>query len=445
MCKTRDKLKKQAIRSKSELLMQAYRHIRNQVNKLNEKLKREYFTNKIASCEGDLKSTWKTINNVSNKKSKTTNISSLNIEGKHISTTADIAESINNFFCTIGEKLSDKMPSARNPLLENDYEVNPEKTRFQFYDIDTRQLEKVFSKLKTSKGCGTDGIASCFIKIALPVVSESLCDIFNLSIATGCFPDSWKIARVAPIFKNGQPDDRSNYRPISVLPVLARVFEKLIHNQLYDYLDKNDHLFLNQSGFRALHSVVTCLLNSTDDWYVNMDKGRYTANIFIDLKKAFDTVDHDILLAKLRKYGTENLELTWFTSYLTNRKQFCKVNGVFSKTEDIRCGVPQGSCLGPLLFLIYINDLPFSLKKAKVTMYADDTSISFSSSSLEDIDQTLNSELSHLKQWLLGNKLSLNVLKSQALVGVPSPKVRKLLTKLLINRSFLLVTRKLKM
>ena len=122
MCKTSDKLKKQAIRSKSELLMQAYRHIRNQVDKLNEKFKREYFTNKIASCEGDLTSTWKAINNVLNKKSKTTNISSLNIEGKHISTNADITESINNFFCTIGEKLSDKMSSARNSLLDNDFD-----------------------------------------------------------------------------------------------------------------------------------------------------------------------------------------------------------------------------------------------------------------------------------------------------------------------------------
>ena len=426
MCKARDKLKKHAVHSKSELLMQGYRHIRNQANKLNEKLKREYFTNKVASCEGDLKSTWKTINNVLNKKSKTTNISSLNIEGKNISTDADIAESINNFFCTIGETLSDKIPSARNPLLENDYEVNPEKNKFQFHVINTLQLEKIFSKFKTSKGCGTDGIASCFLKLALPVISESLCDIFNLSLATGCFPDSWKIARVAPIFKNGQPDDRSNYRPISVLPVLARVFEKIIHNQLYHYLDKNNHLFSNQSGFRALHSVVTCLLNSTDDWYVNMDNGKYTANIFIDLKKAFDTVDHDILLAKLRKYGVENLELTWFTSYLMNRKQFCKVNGVCSNTKDIRCGVPQGSCLGPLLFLIYINDLPFSLKKAKVTMYADDTSISYSSSSLEDVNQTLNSELSHLKKWLLGNKLSLNILKTQALVVGSQPKIKKI-------------------
>ena len=390
MCKARDRLKRQAIRSKSESLMQSYRQLRNQVNKLNGELKREYFTHKIASCEGDLKKTWQTINNVLNKKSKTTNIASLKIDGKHISTNAGIAESMNNFFCTIGETLSDKIAQTRNPLLENDYEVNPQKTRFKFHVIDKLQLGKVFGKFKTSKGSGTDGIASCFLKLALPVISESLCDIFNLSIATGCFPDSWKIARVAPIFKSGQPDDRSNYRPISVLPVLARVFEKLIYNQLYDYLDKNKHLFSNQSGFRALHSVVTCLLNSTDDWYLDMDNGRYTAMIFIDLKKAFDTVDHEILLAKLRKYGVDHLELAWFSSYLTNRNQFCKVNGVSSKTEGIHCGVPQGSCLGPLLFLIYINDLPFSLKKGKVTMYADDTSISYSSKSLEDINQTLN-------------------------------------------------------
>ena len=177
---------------------------------------------------------------------------------------------------------------------------------FNFHVICTSQLGKVCGKLKTSKGCGNGGIDSCFLKIALPVISESLCDIINISMATGCFPDSWKIAH---IFKSGQRDDRSNYRPRSVLPVLARVFEKLIHKQLYDYLDTNRHLFSNQSGFRALHSVVTCLLNNTDDWYVKMDDGKYTANIFIDLKKAFDTVDHDILLAKLRRYGVDNLEL----------------------------------------------------------------------------------------------------------------------------------------
>ena len=263
----------------------------------------------------------------------------------------------------------------------------------------------------------------------LPVISESFCDIFNIYITTGCFPDNWKIARVAPIFKSDQPDDRFNYRPISVLPVLARIFDKIIYNQLYDYLDKNKLLFPNQSGFKALHSTVTCLLNNTDDWYVNMDDGKYTANIFIDLKEAFDTVDHDILLAKLQKYGADNLEFAWLLSYLTNRQHYCKVHEVSSKTEDIKCGVPQGSCLGPLSFLIHINDLPFSLKKGKMMMYADDTSISYSSKNMKDINQTLNSELGYLKQWLQGNKLSLNVLKTKALVLGSKPKIKKITEK----------------
>ena len=159
--------KKRAIRTKSELLIKSYKHVRNQVNKLNGQLKRGYLTHKIASCEGDLKNTWKTINNVLDKKSKTTNISSISIEGKHISSSAAIAESLNDFFCTIGDTLGGKIPRAKNPLLENDYEVNPQKTMFNFHVIDTFQLGKVFGKLKTSKGCGNDGIASCFLKIVL--------------------------------------------------------------------------------------------------------------------------------------------------------------------------------------------------------------------------------------------------------------------------------------
>ena len=172
-----------------------------------------------------------------------------------------------------------------------------------------------------------------------------------MSIESGILPDSWKLARVTPIFKNGSTKNRSNYRPISVLPVLSRLFEKLIYDQLYEYLDSNKHLFKDQYGFRNMHSVVSCLLNCTNDWYVNIDRGKFTARIFIDLKKAFDTVDHKILLNKVRLYGIDGLEHQWFSSYLDNRRQFCRVNGVVVKRKH--CSIGHFSLNADFLLFIH--------------------------------------------------------------------------------------------
>ena len=169
-----------------------------------------------------------------------------------------------------------------------------------------------------------------------------------------------------------------------------------------------------------------------------MDTGKYTALVFIDLKKAFDTVDHDILLKKMQKYGVSGNELAWFTSYLQDRRQLCKVNGVSSRIEEIHCGLPQGSCLGPLLFIVYINDLPFCLESCQVTMYADDTSISFTAKSVNDLNVTLNKELDSLRKCLQGNKLSLNVLKTQAMVIGSRPNLKKISKKLVEPPSLLL-------
>ena len=362
---------------------------------MNTQLKREYFSEKITQSQGDLKKTWKTINQVINKKSNTTVVPNLTVEGQTIWGNKAIASSMNEYFCSIGNKLSEKIPNKANPLLSGEYPFEIPPLSFSFSAIMADKLSSTLNKMKTSHGSGHDGIASFYLKIALPVVGGSLCDLFNKSLFAGKFPEDWKIARIAPIFKSGAKDDRSNYRPISVLPFISRLFEKLIFNQFYEYLDANKSLYEHQSGFRLLHSVATALLASTNDWYLNIDKGKYTGLVFIDLKKAFDTVDHKILLQKMNMHGVTGLEHDWFTSYLENRKQFCRVDGTSSDVRRINCGVPQGSCLCPLLFLIYINDLPFSLQKSHVSIYADDTAISLSSKSIGDLQNDLN--LDHLK------------------------------------------------
>ena len=207
---------------------------------------------------------------------------------------------------------------------------------------------------------------------------------------------------------------------------MSRLFEKLVYDQLYNYLDKNKYLYTFQSGFPTLHSVVTWLLKSTNDWYVNIDNSKVNSVLFIDLKKAFDTVDHGILFAKIHHYGSNGIEHNWFCSYLNDHKQLCKVNGESSKIQSIEIGVPQGSCLGPLLFLLYINDLHFAVREAHATMYADDTTISYSSDNMEDLVVVVKSELSRLNGWLQGNKLSLNVVKTQAMIMGSKQKLSRM-------------------
>ena len=236
--------------------------------------------------------------------------------------------------------------------------------------------------------------------------------MFNTSIETSIFPESWKLARVTPIFKDGDRTDKSNYRPISVLPVLARLFKKLVANQLCQHAIYNGLLSPAQSAYRHFHYTVIHLLKNTNDWYSGLDTGRLVGLTFIDLKKAFDTVDHGIFCSKLEHYGIQQRGLAWFESYLHSRRQFCRVNGTNSKIEKMEVSVPQGSCLGPLLFPIYINDLPQASQNSAVSMYADDTSLCYQTSDINNLNDAINNDLMQLDTWLKGNKLSLNVAKT---------------------------------
>ena len=198
-----------------------------------------------------------------------------------------------------------------------------------------------------------------------------------------------------------------------MISVVAKVFERIAFDQLYTYLADNDFIYKYQSGFRTIHSTVTALLEATDSWAYNVDRGKINAVVFLDLKKAFDTVNHKILLSKLRKYGICDKAHSWFESYLDNRMQRCSVNGTLSRSCSLSCGVPQGTILGPLLFLLYINDLPSCLSNCQSRMCADDTHLTYAGFSADNIQTCLNDDLVNVSNWLIANKLTLNMTKTE--------------------------------
>ena len=320
-----------------------------------------------------------------------------------------MAEAFNDHFTNIGQVLAQEVPAA---------EVNPE---FYFshtdkaFHLKTPSLDVVFNLLRNideKKATGLDMIPSKLLKMAASIVTPSLTAIFTKSIITGIYPTEWKMARVTPVFKKGEKSDLNNYRPISVIPV----FEKIVYDQLYQYLNDNQLFSSCQTGFRSLRSTLTALLEATNSWSVNIDNGFLNGVVFIDLKKALDTIDHEIILRKLSYFGADQATAKWFQSYLSNRTQRCNVNGNLSTASTVTCGVPQGSILGPLLFLMYINDLPNCLRVAAPRMFADDTSITLSAKTVADLKLAVTSELNNLTCWLRANKLSLNVTKTELMI-----------------------------
>ena len=285
---------------------------------------------------------------------------------------------MNKYFSEIGPSLAENLPET-NKSFEN--YVIPASSRFQFTAVNCDTVYKLLDGLSINKAAGLDNISCRLAKEAAPVISDSLCTIFNTSLNTGIFPSDWKTSKVTPLHKGNAFNDPCNYRPISVISVISKVFEKIVYNQINDYLTTNNLLNQYQSGFRQHHSTLTTLLNATNDWYTNIDNELLNLVVFLDLKKAFDTVDHSILLQKLELYGFSGVAQLWFKSYLTDRYQKCSVNDNLSKSRKLYCGVPQGSTLGPLLFLLYINDLPNCLKYSTAKMYADDTNITITAQS----------------------------------------------------------------
>ena len=250
-------------------------------------------------------------------------------------------------------------------------------------------------------------------------VAKPLTTLINISVERGSFPSKLKHAVIIPIHKDGDKTDPSNYRPISLLSIFNRIFEKIMYDRLKQFLNKYNIFYEYQYGFLEKRSTEHAILDIVNRIQGNMDKGMFSCGVFIDLQKAFDTIDHYILLQKLSHYGIHGIINKWFRSYLSGRTQTTQVGSYISKKEKSSCGVPQGSVLDPLLFLIYINDIYKASNKLRFYLFADDTNLLYADRKLKSLETVVNAELLSVCDWLSANKLSLNIKKTNFVIFHP--------------------------
>jgi hypothetical protein len=391
----------------------------NMIKKLLRNAKFSYYNNMFIKYKNDTRKSWKLINTlIGNVRTKKDISNVFSVNGSQVSNQAEIAEHFNTFFSNIGRRQADNIPVFPNNDFKK-YLNNPATSSFMFTPVNEVDILKIISKFKPKNSAGDDNLSLKLLKVLKNKISHPLAILINQSLHQGVFPEALKLAKVIPLFKKDDPALFNNYRPISLLLSVSKIYEKIVHNQLLCYFTNNNLLFAHQYGFRPHHSTEIASLEFVDRIFNLLDEDKIPFSIFMDLSKAFDTLNHDILLYKLSYYGVKNASLSWFQSYLSNRKQYVNFNDTKSSVSLLSLGVPQGSILGPLLFLIYVNDICSVSSVFQCILYADDTTLTSTFCSFnygESPEGLLNTEINKVFYWLCANKLSLNIAKTKYMI-----------------------------
>ena len=406
--KQKNKLHSLAISSRDDKIMDDYKETKKNLQSALRNSEITYFSNQLDIHRNDMGKSWKVLRNILGKDhNKRKKHHSFFINNNYVTDSLQIANAFNKFFVSIGSLLAKKIKSDVNPLLYVDNNVNSIAT----FEVTSNRVRNVILSLNNSSA-GHDELPPFVAKSCIEEFIEPLTYMINESLRTGICPSELKIARVVPIFKSGDPSLLTNYRPISVLSFFSKVFERIVYDYLFDFICTNNILYDYQFGFRPGHSTQQAIITLIDKITKSLDNGDIVISLFIDLKKAFDTVDHRILLRKLYAYGIRGTMLKWIESYLSGRTQYVVFDGQESEIHGIQCGVPQGSILGPLLFILYMNDICNVSDIFFAIMYADDTSLVVNGKDLNALIQLLNTALIDLCTWFKANRLSLNTTKT---------------------------------
>ena len=404
------------------------KYLRNIANSKIRQAKREFVLSKLETHIDDPKKFWKTIHEViPSKKSKLKQDILLKDKGVKIDK-EKVAHFINDYFINVG-KVVDPIPPTSHSLPpavggNSREQLQTQDEGWIFNKLLSKDIFDVVNKINTAKSSGLDQASSFVIKKAFSILITEITFMMNLSVSTSHFPDAWKEALIVPIPKVGNLNQVQNYQPISLLPLPGKVFEKLVHAQLSRYLENNNFLVPEQHGFRKSHSTIHSIEQLTSFVNSKMDSGLPTIAAFIDFRKAFDCVKHQVLLDKLNNLGLAESVVDWVTSYLMCRKVYA--NGCHSTFMQITQGVPQGSVLGPLFYIIYANDLSTTLTNCKIALYADDTVLYTANKNFNDSMLQLQKDMNALSAWCINNGITANTEKTKIMIFGSTTKVKDL-------------------